>query len=56
VNSQLVRGLGEQIVDQLRDDIFAGRVVEGQRLRETELAERFDVSRSTQAIDVGRRR
>ena len=42
---QLVRGLGEQIVDRLRDDIFAGRIEEGARLREVDLAERFAVSR-----------
>ena len=46
MNSPLVRGLGEQIVDRLRDDIFSGRVREGERLRETELATRFEVSRS----------
>lgn len=42
---QLVRGLGEQIVERLREDIFAGRIPEGERLRETELARRFAVSR-----------
>ncbi len=42
---QLVRGLGEQIVERLREDIFAGRIAEGERLREVELAERFSVSR-----------
>ncbi len=42
---QLVRGLGEQIVERLREDIFAGRIAEGERLRETELARRFSVSR-----------
>ncbi|TWU21703.1 putative HTH-type transcriptional regulator YdfH [Novipirellula galeiformis] len=46
MNPPLVRGLGEQIVDRLRDDIFSGRVSEGERLRETELAKRFEVSRS----------
>lgn len=46
MNAPLVRDLGGQIVDRLRDDIFSGRVGEGERLRETELAKRFDVSRS----------
>ena len=46
MEQQLVRGLGEQIVDRLRGDIFAGRVAEGERLREAELARRFAVSRS----------
>ncbi|MCH9654806.1 MAG: GntR family transcriptional regulator [Planctomycetes bacterium] len=43
--SQLVRGLGEQIVERLREDIFSGRIAEGERLREIDLAKRFDVSR-----------
>lgn len=42
---QLVRGLSEQIVERLREDIFSGRIAEGERLREVELAERFAVSR-----------
>ncbi|QDU49099.1 GntR family transcriptional regulator [Gimesia panareensis] len=42
---QLVRGLGEQIVERLREDIFAGRIAEGDRLREADLAKRFSVSR-----------
>ncbi len=42
---KLVRGLGEQIVEQLREDIFSGRIEEGARLRESELAARFEVSR-----------
>lgn len=45
MNSQLVRGLGEQIVERLREDIFAGRIAEGEPLREVEVAERFSVSR-----------
>ncbi len=43
--SQLVRGLGEQIVERLREDIFSGKIAEGERLRESDLARRFDVSR-----------
>lgn len=43
--SQLVRGLGEQIVERLREDIFSGRIPEGERLREIDLAQRFAVSR-----------
>lgn len=43
--SQLVRGLGEQIVERLREDIFSGRIAEGERLREIDLAKRFAVSR-----------
>ncbi|MAT16368.1 MAG: exonuclease [Planctomyces sp.] len=42
---QLVRGLGEQIVERLREDIFSGRIAEGEWLREVDLAERFSVSR-----------
>lgn len=41
----LVRGLREQIVNQLRDDILVGRLEAGERLSETKLAERFGVSR-----------
>jgi DNA-binding GntR family transcriptional regulator len=41
----LIRGLREQIVNQLRDDILAGRLESGVRLSETKLAERFGVSR-----------
>lgn len=43
--SQLVRGLGEQIVERLREDIFSGKIAEGERLREVDLAKRFAVSR-----------
>ena len=41
----LIRGLREQIVVQLRDDIMAGRLEPGERLSETKLADRFGVSR-----------
>jgi DNA-binding GntR family transcriptional regulator len=41
----LIRGLREQIVNQLRDDILAGRLEAGMRLSEVKLAERFGVSR-----------
>ncbi len=43
--SGLIRGLREQIVNQLRDDILAGRLESGERLSETKLADRFGVSR-----------
>ena len=43
--TQLVRGLGEQIVARLREDIFSGKIAEGERLREVDLAQRFSVSR-----------
>ncbi len=42
---KLVRGLSEQIVEQLRDDIFSGRISPGEHLVETELAKNFSVSR-----------
>jgi len=42
---RLVRGLREQIANQLRDDILAGRLEAGVRLSETSLADRFGVSR-----------
>jgi len=42
---QLIKGLREQIVEQLRDDILAGRLPEGTALREIELSEQFGVSR-----------
>lgn len=41
----LVRGLREQIANQLREDILAGRFDAGTRLSEISLAERFGVSR-----------
>lgn len=41
----LVGALGPQIADLLRREIVSGKVAPGERLVETELAERFDVSR-----------
>lgn len=42
---QLIKGLREQIVARLRDEILSGRLPEGTPLRETELSQRFGVSR-----------
>jgi DNA-binding GntR family transcriptional regulator len=41
----LIRSTREQITDRLREDIFSGRLAEGERLQEAKLAERFGVSR-----------
>ncbi|MGE3807545.1 MAG: GntR family transcriptional regulator [Gemmataceae bacterium] len=41
----LVRSTREQIIDLMREDILCGRLPEGQRLGEAELAVRFGVSR-----------
>jgi len=41
----LVRSLGQHIARQLRDDIVAGRLREGEPLREIELSRRFGTSR-----------
>ncbi|MFD1851125.1 GntR family transcriptional regulator [Oceanobacillus bengalensis] len=43
----LRRPLGELIAEQLRQDIYNRRIELGDRLIEADLAERFDVSRST---------
>ena len=46
-SAELVRrGLREQIADRLRDDIFTGRLTEGERLSEPGLVKRFRVSRA----------
>ena len=42
---QLIKGLREQIVERLREEILSGRLPEGAPLRETELSQRFGVSR-----------
>jgi DNA-binding GntR family transcriptional regulator len=42
----LVFSLREQIADQLRGDVLCGRLVEGQRVSELALVERFGVSRT----------
>ena len=38
---------GERIAAALREDIFAGRLLPGTRLKDADLAARFDVSRNT---------
>ncbi|WP_460168324.1 GntR family transcriptional regulator [Thermostilla marina] len=40
------RTIREQIADLIRADILSGRLTEGERLREQELAERYGVSRA----------
>jgi len=45
VRESLVRGLREQIVERLRQDILTERLAEGTPLRETELFAQFGVSR-----------
>src|SRR5210317_954209 len=39
------RTIREQVTDQIRDDVVSGKFPAGQALRESELAERFGVSR-----------
>jgi DNA-binding GntR family transcriptional regulator len=41
----IVRGVREQIVTRLRNEILSGRLADGERLSEATLAERFGVSR-----------
>lgn len=41
----IVRGVREQIVNCLRDEILSGRLADGERLSELQLAKRFQVSR-----------
>lgn len=43
--SSLARTIREQVTDLIRDDVVAGKFPSGQPLRETEIAERFGVSR-----------
>ena len=45
-NTGLIHGLREQIVYQLRNDVYSGRLVAGERLSEPRLVERFKVSRT----------
>jgi DNA-binding GntR family transcriptional regulator len=42
----LVFSLREQIAEQLRNDVLCGRLLEGERLSEIKLVERFGVSRT----------
>lgn len=45
-STRLVYSLREQIVEQLRTDLLAGRHAEGERLSEAKLVARFGVSRT----------
>lgn len=42
---ELIKGLREQIVENLRDEILSGRIPEGTPLHETALSKKFGVSR-----------
>lgn len=46
-NALLKKSLGELIAEQLRQDIYNRRIKFGERLIESNLAEKFDVSRSS---------
>ena len=43
--ASITRTIREQVTDQIRDDVVSGKFPAGQALRESELAERFGVSR-----------
>ena len=43
--AQLTRTIREQVTNQIRDEVVAGKLPAGQPLREGHLAERFGVSR-----------
>lgn len=45
-SNQLVYGLREQIVKQIRKDVFSGKLSVGERLSEISLGARFNVSRT----------
>ena len=45
-SNQLVLGLREQIVEQIRKDVFAGKLSVGERISENSLVSRFKVSRT----------
>jgi DNA-binding GntR family transcriptional regulator len=43
--TEALRSVREQILERLRDDILSGRIEEGERIGEVQLAKRFGVSR-----------